>query len=228
MGSVTLARVEKRNALSVAMLREITACLRAWGGDESVVVGVVAGEGGCFCAGLDRAEMTSDDGEMQRRTYEASRAFHRALVGFTKPLIAVVEGHALGTGFDLALLCDVRLAAEGTQFGHPEIKLGGVPLFTPLKAVVGDGWARELCLSGRSIDAGVAERIGLVNHVVPAGELAALADELARAMAEAPVKALVATKAFSRTHPDPETWLIPEHDRVFEAGLTIGSHRRAD
>lgn len=221
---LTLARPQRRNALDTEMLEEVVAALRSLDADEQVRAAIVAGEGGCFCAGLDRDQMQSDDEADRRRIYQASRAFHRALVSFTRPLIAAVDGYALGTGFDLAVLCDLRVATTRAVFGHPEVRLGGVPLFTPLKLVVGDGWARRLCLDGSPIDAGTAERIGLILEVVEPAELRERARALAASIAQAPLSTLRATKALFRAYPDPHDWLVSDHDDVFEAGATIRRH----
>ena len=224
VGQLTLARPERRNALSTSMMRAITDGLGALAGDDRVAVVALTGEGSSFCAGLDRQEMQSDDRATREAIYGASRDFHRAVVGFPKPLIAAVDGHALGTGFDLAVLCDVRIATTRATFGHPEILLGGVPLFTPLKMVVGDGWARRLCLDSTPIDAAMAERIGLVVEVVEPAELTKRAGEIARSISRAPNGVLRETKALFGAHPDPEAWLVTDHDQVFEAGRTVRRH----
>jgi enoyl-CoA hydratase/carnithine racemase len=90
---------------------------------------------------------------------------------FPKPVIAAIDGPAFGGGFDLCLLCDMRIASPAAVFAHPEIKFGAPPLFTPLQWIVGAGIARELCLTGRTVDAAEAHRIGLVNAVVDAERL---------------------------------------------------------
>jgi enoyl-CoA hydratase/carnithine racemase len=111
-------------------------------------------------------------------------------------VVAAVNGAALAGGFDLALLCDLRLASTEASFAHPEIKFGAPPLFTPLRWIVGDGLARDLCLTGRPIGADEALEMGLVSRVV---EPAALLDEAiatARTIAEAPQRCLEATKRY--------------------------------
>ncbi len=132
------------------------------------------------------------------------------------------DGYALGTGFDLAVMCDIRVATDRATFAHPELRLGGVPLFTPLKLIVGDGWARRLCLDATPIDAAAAERIGLVTDVVAPDDLRRRARAIAASVAQAPMNVLRETKALFGANPDPQTWLVTDHDDVFEAGRTIG------
>jgi enoyl-CoA hydratase/carnithine racemase len=153
--------------------------------------------------------------------YKASREFHRAVAGFGKPLVAAIQGHALGTGFDLAVMCDLRIAAQGATMGHPEARMGGVPVVTPLRHIVGDSWSRRLCFDGSSIDADTALRIGLVIDVVAPGDLSARAMAAAEAIALTPVDTLKKTKRFFLASPAPESWIVPEHDEVFEQGHTI-------
>jgi len=214
IGTLTLNRPAKRNALSIRMREEITACLEAWKTSSAVSAIVIRGAGSGFCAGFDRDELLSDDPAMRRAVYESSKKYHRALLYFPRPVVAAVHGYALGGGFDLATLCDVRIGAEGTQLGHPEIKFGAPPFATPLARIAGEGWARDLCLTGRRIDAAEAYRIGLVTHLVPASELEARAEALARQILEAPIETLISTKAFL-LH-DAEAWFRREHDETFE------------
>jgi enoyl-CoA hydratase len=143
---------------------------------------------------------------------------------FPKPTVAAVNGPALGGGFDLATLCDLRIAAREASFGHPEIKFGAPPLFTPLRWIVGDGIARDLCLTGRPIDSEEALRIGLVSRVVPADRLVDEALAVARQIAEAPQRTLEATKRYVSGNQGlgfEESFRI-EHDDVFDKLLSGG------
>jgi enoyl-CoA hydratase len=129
-----------------------------------------------------------------------------------------VNGPALGGGFDLATLCDLRIASAEAVFGHPEIKFGAPPLFTPLRWIIGDGIARDLCLTGRRIDAEEALRIGLVSRVVAGASLLDEARGVARQMAEAPQRALEATKRYLAANQGfgfDDSFRI-EHDDVFD------------
>ena len=191
---VTLNRPEKRNALSTDLRNEIDRYLEEMEADDSVSVVVVTGAGPVFCAGFDTKEFeTTPPAEIF--SGESSRRYHHRVQHFAKPLVAAVNGPAMGGGFDLAVLCDVRIAAETAAFGHPEIKFGAPTLFGPLAAIIGGGLARDLCLSGRRIDAQEALRIGLVSAVVPGERLLEEARAAARTIAEAPPATLRAVKA---------------------------------
>ena len=194
LATVTLNRAEKRNALNTQLRDEIGAALEELEADDSVSVAVLTGAGPVFCAGFDIKEFeTTPPAEVFAG--ESSRRYHERVQRFAKPLVAAVNGPAMGGGFDLAVLCDVRIAAEGALFGHPEIKFGAPTLFGPLAAIIGGGLARDLCLSGRTIDAQEALRTGLVSAVVPAERLLEEAQAVARAIAEAPPATLRAVKA---------------------------------
>ncbi len=209
LATVTLNRAEKRNALSIALRNEIDECLLELEADDTVSAVVVTGAGPVFSAGFDTTEFAQD--KMQA-VEESSNRYHRRLAEFAKPLVAAVNGPAMGGGLDLAVLCDIRIAAEGATFAHPEIKFGAPVLFGPLREIIGGGLARELCLTGRRIDAQEALRIGLVNRVVPAGQLIEEAAEVAASIAEAPLTAIKATK---RMIIETYAWTLSEEGGVF-------------
>ena len=188
---VTLNRPDKRNALSIALRNEIDSCLAELEANDSVSAVVITGAGPVFCAGFDTTEFAPD---RLRAVEESSGRYHRRLAQFGKPLVAAVNGPAMGGGLDLAVLCDIRVASEGAIFAHPEIKFGAPVLFGPLREIIGGGPARELCLTGRRIDAQEALRMGLVSKVVPAERLLEESLALAATIAEAPLAALKATK----------------------------------
>ena len=192
---VTLDRPDKRNALSIALRNEIDECLAEMADDDSVSVVVIVGAGPSFCAGFDRSEFFSQEPGHLKALTESTDRFHLRLINFPKPIVAAVNGPAMGGGLDLAVLCDVRIASENAAFGHPEIKFGAPTLFGPLAEIIGGGLARDLCLSGRRIDAQEAHRIGLVSQVVPADRLLDEALRVAQTIAEAPLGALKAVKA---------------------------------
>lgn len=213
---LTLNRPEKRNALSIALREEICTALSAWRDDDAVRVVIITGAGTAFCAGFDLAEFAQP--ELTNEILASSGRYHRAVWAFPKPTIAAVNGPALGGGFDLTLLCDLRLAARDASFGHPEIKFGAPPLFTPLRWIVGDGRARDLCLTGRRIDAIEALEIGLVSRVVDGTELIDLALVTANLIAEAPPTTLEITKSYLQGNGGAsfEGSFRVEHDQVFE------------
>lgn len=188
---ITLNRPEKRNALSIALRDEIDQCLGELEADDDVSVAVITGAGPVFCAGFDTTEFAPD--KMQA-VEESSNRYHRRLAEFGKPLVAAVNGPAMGGGLDLAVLCDLRVASDAAAFAHPEIRFGAPALFGPLREIIGGGPARELCLTARRIDAQEALRIGLVSKVVPADRLRDEALAVASEIAQAPLAALKATK----------------------------------
>ncbi len=194
IATITLNRPEKRNALNTALRDEVRAALEELEADEAVSVAIITGAGPVFCAGFDTSEFaTSSPAEVFAG--ESSRRYHHRLQHFAKPLIAAINGPAMGGGFDIATLCDIRIAAEGAAFGHPEIKFGAPTLYGPLSAIIGGGMARDLCLSGRRIDAQEALRIGLVSNVVSVNQLLDEAKAAARVIAEAPLATLRGVKA---------------------------------
>jgi enoyl-CoA hydratase len=181
---VTLNRPERRNALDRAMVDALHAVLDELQGDESDIgVGamVLSGAGEkAFAAGADIAELR------ERRRKEALQSINSRLFQRVEeapfPVIAAIRGFCLGGGCELALACDLRVAGEGAKFGQPEVSLGIVPgagATYRLPRLVGAGKARELVFTGRILDAAEALRIGLVNQVVPDGEVEAAARSLA-------------------------------------------------
>jgi enoyl-CoA hydratase/carnithine racemase len=215
VATLTLARPDRRNAISIEMREEISATLASWRDDPAIGAVILTGAGQAFSAGFDLDEF----GQPERfdALYASSARYHRDVWSFPKPIVAAVNGPAMGGGFDLACLCDVRLASSRATFGHPEIKFGAPPLFTPLHWIVGDGVARDLCLTGRRIDAAEAHRVRLVSEVVEPDALAARALAVARSIVEAPAHALRFTKAYL-TNPGAtfEESFRVEHDRAFE------------
>jgi len=211
-----LNRPASRNALSVAMRQEISSCLDRWKEDPEIGAVVVTGRGKAFTAGFDLREFR--DPGLFDEIFRTSAQYHRDLWYFPKPTIAAVNGPALAGGFDLAKLCDIRVCSEAAVFGHPEIKFGVPTLFTPLRWIVGEGIARDLCLTGRQIDAGEALRIGLVSEVFDENGLIAGAVAYGRKLLEAPLEALMTTKRFildAGTRGWEEAFRV-EHDETFE------------
>ncbi len=191
---LTLNRPDKRNALSIALRNEIDHCLGELADDDGVSVVVIAGAGPVFCAGFDRNEFFVREPAHLEALMESTDRFHLRLINFPKPMVAAINGSAMGGGLDLAVLCDVRVAAEGTVFAHPEIKFGAPTLYGPLAETIGGGLARDLCLTGRRIDAQEALRIGLVSSVVPLDRLLDEAMGVANSIAEGPLAVLKTVK----------------------------------
>ena len=191
---VTLNRPDKRNALSIALRDEIDQCLQELETDDAVSAVVITGAGPVFCAGFDRNEFFVREPAHLEALMESTDRFHLRLINFPKPIVAAINGSAMGGGLDLAVLCDVRVAAENATFAHPEIKFGAPTLYGPLAETIGGGLARDLCLTGRRIDAQEALRIGLVSGVVPLDRLLDEAMAVATAITEAPLVALKTVK----------------------------------
>ncbi|HUY23602.1 MAG TPA: enoyl-CoA hydratase/isomerase family protein [Acidimicrobiales bacterium] len=206
--TMVLDRPAKKNALSVAVREEVCDALDTLASDEQVRVVVLAAAGDTFCAGFDLGEFSVQDPDFQRRLWQSADRFHRAVLTFPLPIVAAVQGPALAGGFDLAVMCDIRVAATDARFGHPEQTWSDV-VFSPLADIVGSGPARDLCLTGRTIDAAEALRIGLVSAVVKPGVLSGEAARTAALVARGPRDALMRTKAKAMRRagnpPDAET-----------------------
>ena len=172
VGLVTLNRPKALNALNQALLREVEQALAAFDGDEGIGCVVLTGSEKAFAAGADIVEMSE-------KTYPAIYGEDLFAVGdriarHRLPVIAAVAGFALGGGCELAMMCDIVLAADTAKFGQPEIKLGVIPGIggtQRLARAVGKAKAMELCLTGRMMGAEEAERAGLVARIVPAADL---------------------------------------------------------
>jgi enoyl-CoA hydratase len=180
---LTLNRPEKRNALSRALRDEIVRCLDELAKTDGVRVAILTGAGTAFSAGFDRTEFA---GGNMVEVFLQSLAYHRRVYTFEKPLIAAVNGSAMGGGCDLAAMCDIRLAATTAVFGQPQIRFGAPAAYDLIRAVIGAGAAREMCVTGRTYSAQEALAIGLVSHVVEPSELLEKAKAIAREIAALP------------------------------------------
>jgi enoyl-CoA hydratase len=184
---VTLNRPKVLNALNAALLGELDAALNALGADDSVRAVIVTGAGEkAFGAGADIQEMaalSSADGQVV--ALRGQRIFSK-LEMLGKPVIAAINGFALGGGCELAMAASIRIASETARLGQPEVKLGLIPGYggsQRLPRLVGKGAALKLLLTGEMVSAAEALRIGLVDEVVPAAELMGRAQALASAIA---------------------------------------------
>ena len=189
VATITLRRPDKRNAMNAAMFSELGDATFDAAMNEDVRVVVVRGEGTSFCAGIDLAELGGQLGrsadELREFVALAQRPF-AILASMPKPTIAAVQGHALGAGCQLALACDLRVAAEGTSFGILELNFGIIPDLggnARLAGLVGPARAKELVWTSARFDAEQAERWGVVNRVVAPDDLQETAEALARELA---------------------------------------------
>lgn len=181
---LSLNRPAKRNALNAELRTLLVERLAAAADDPTVGAVLVAGAGDHFCAGFDLDELrTAPD---PAAVFADATLYHQQVHTFPKPLIAAIAGSGVAGGLDLALLCDLRLAEPDATFGQPQVR-HGIPAAYPLLAgAIGDPAARELCLTGRVVDAAEALRLGLIHQIVPADELLPAATALARDIASLP------------------------------------------
>jgi enoyl-CoA hydratase/carnithine racemase len=190
---VTLQRPEKRNALSIELRVELAEAFDALGADDQVGAIVLTGAPPAFCSGMDTSQFGGDRANREELVETSIRSF-RAVGNCPKPVVAAVNGAALAGGFALALLCDLRLAAEEASFGFPELPRGIPPSYAAARAALPAPLAAELTLTGRLLDAAGAERMGIISSVYPADELMPRAVELAGRIASGPRGAIAETK----------------------------------
>ncbi|WML37875.1 short-chain-enoyl-CoA hydratase [Clostridium sp. OS1-26] len=188
---VTINRPKALNALNSETLRELDAAINDVSEDKEIFALIVTGTGKAFVAGADIAEM-KDLNTIEGRDFSllGNRVF-RKLENMEKPVIAAINGFALGGGCELSMACDIRIASSKAKFGQPEVGLGIIPGFggtQRLSRLVGEGMAKELIFSGKIIDAQEALRIGLVNKVVEPEQLIEEVKTLAKTItAQAPI-----------------------------------------
>ena len=186
VATVVINRPEKRNALNAQVRREIIEALDAWREDDGVRVVVFTGAGDrAFIAGADIGEFAERTPMEQRAVMNGRRLFDE-VGAYAKPTIAMINGYAFGGGCELALACDVRIAARSAKLGQPEIKLGILPGgggTQRLPRLIGAGRALRMILTGEAITAEEAERIGLVDEVVDDAALEATVHALAAQIA---------------------------------------------
>jgi 2-(1,2-epoxy-1,2-dihydrophenyl)acetyl-CoA isomerase len=198
IATITLDRPDALNALTVPMKRELLAAFRSVGQDPAVRVAILTGAGRAFCAGQDLPERLQPDaaplGDELRERYNP---IVRAMRGLDKPIVGAINGVAAGAGASLAFACDLRVAAEEASFALAFGRVGLVPdtgATWLLPRLVGASRAAEIALLNAPIPAAEALAIGLVGRVVPAGDLAATAREIAAKLAAGAPRAIALTK----------------------------------
>ncbi|UXY23193.1 enoyl-CoA hydratase/isomerase family protein [Streptomyces cynarae] len=201
VATVVIHHPAKRNAMTAAMWETLPPLLDALAADPTVRVLVLTGEGGTFCAGADISTLQDSPEEAQRLAVLAEEA----LAAFPKPTLAAVRGHCVGGGAQLAAACDLRFAEEGALFGVTPAKLGIVypaSATRRLAALVGPANTKYLLFSGELIDAGRALRTGLVDELLPEGELDKRVTEFTSVLAARSQLTQAAAKEFAngRTH----------------------------
>jgi enoyl-CoA hydratase len=212
---LTLDNPDQRNAMSEEMTESWVRAVEALAADRSLRVVVVTGEGAAFCSGGNTGWIASEPDATVDRLRDRMIAFYRQWLSIRRlevPTIAAVNGHAIGAGLCLALACDIRYASAAAKLGAPFVRLGmhaGMAATYLLPDVVGHGHARELLLTGRTIDAAEALQLGLVSRVLPAEGFVDAALDVARGIAgTAPIASRLTKVALqSGGHADFETAL---------------------
>lgn len=196
---ITLNRPKQLNALNQALNTELSDVLDALAADDQVRAVIITGSGDrAFAAGADISELAQLESATQGRLLATrSHVLGRKMAELPKPIIAAINGFALGGGLELALACDFRLASETAQVGLPEVTLGIIPGWggtQRLPRLVGPGMAKLLMMSGERVDAAEALRIGIVERVYPQAELLDAARQLAQKLASMPPLSIAAIK----------------------------------
>lgn len=183
---LTIDRPEALNAMNVAMLNELREVIDRVESDEEIRVLVITGTGRAFIAGADIAHMQGFSSQQAKEWSELGQSTVAMLENMKKPVIAAVNGYALGGGTELAMACDIRIASDRAVFGQPEVKLGMIAGFggtQRLPRLVGLGRAKEMLFTGDHYDAQAAYEMGLVNKVVPGEELVDYCLDMAKRIA---------------------------------------------
>ena len=217
------------NVVTVALVAQLDHTLDELATDPTVQVLILTGAGErVFCAGSDIKEFSAflgPDGRVLERKLIAENAMYSKLDKFPKPTIAAMSGHALGGGLEMAVCCDLLVAAENVRLSLPEVHLGVIPgsggtIRTTRR--IGEGRAKEMVLLGEPIDAQTALDWGLINRIAPAGQAVEMAMELATKLAALPNIALQTAKqaidlAFDTDDPDAIQQTLPLSERVFQS-----------
>ncbi|NLV71508.1 MAG: crotonase [Actinobacteria bacterium] len=183
---LTIDRPEALNAMNVEMLNELSVAIEQTEDDDEVRALVITGRGKAFIAGADIAHMQGFSPQQAKEWSELGQSTVGKIESMKKPVIAAVNGYALGGGTELAMACDIRVASDRAVFGQPEVKLGMIAGFggtQRLTRLVGPGMAKEMLFTGDHYDAEAALRMGLVNKVVPADELLPYCLDMAKRIA---------------------------------------------
>ena len=201
VATITLNRPERMNAFSGAMIDSIQRALQDAAADDEIRVIVLTGAGRGFCAGFDLKQSSDPGGSSPGEAMARGPQMPLIFASIDKPIIGCINGPAIGWGLELALLCDIRLAAENARLADPHVNFGiiddnGGAYYLPRLL----GWAKacELAFTGQPIDGKEAEKIGLVNRAVPLEQLETVTYEMAGIMANQPPMALQSTKRAMR------------------------------
>lgn len=202
IGIIKINRPQQLNALNIETIHELNDLIHLWSKDDKIKVVIITGEGKSFVAGADIAEMKDMTKQQAIDFSEMGQKVFSLIESQEKPVIACVNGFALGGGCELAMACDIKVASDKAKFGQPEVNLGVIPGFAGtqrLARMVGTAKAKELILTGEIIDAQTALSIGLVNQVVPHDNLLDQTFKMAQKIAsKGPTAVRLAKKVISR------------------------------
>ena len=202
VATLTVNRPDKLNALNDATIAELGHAIDEIRVDDSIGGVIVTGAGRAFVAGADISELSSQTPVLAKARARAGQDVFRRIETCPKPVIAAVNGFALGGGCELAMACHIRIASDVAKFGQPESKLGILPGYggsQRLPRLIGKGRAMQLLMTGETIDAAEAYRIGLVNKVAPAAELMSVTREMMKAiLANGPLAIALCIEAIER------------------------------
>ena len=194
IGYVTLNRPQVLNVYNTQMRDELYQVAGAIEGDDEVMVAILSGAGErAFCAGADLSEFLTAPSPVIARQVRWERDLWGLFLSLPQPLIAALHGYVLGSGIEIALCCDIRIASEDVRFGLPEVSLGIIPAAgatQTLPRTIGRAKALEALLAGRWLDAEEAHRVGLVNRLVPRNELLSTAEGMARRIMSHPPQSI--------------------------------------
>jgi enoyl-CoA hydratase len=214
---VSLNRPSVLNAINSEVLKEMESALNKYIQDETLKVLFLYGQGGCFAAGADIKELAGMDEEGIRKFHDLRERAFLLLEDFPCPTVALIERYALGTGLELALCCDFRMAAEDARMGVPSARLGLVESYDytrRLVRTVGPAWAKKLIYTGERVDGRTAFSIGLVEEVLPSDNVLEAAEEIISSIIKnSPYATRGSKKVISRCARDPN--LTQVEDRAW-------------
>jgi len=225
IATITLNRPEKRNAISTEMIAELLAAFDQIEANPASVV-ILTGSGKAFCSGMDlealKALATQSPAEQRKDADQLAQLFRR-LWSFPKPTIAAVNGHAIAGGCGLATLCDFTIAVPEAKFGYPEVRIGFLPAVVSIFLVrqIGEKHARDLLLTGRTIEAAEAHRLGMVTQIADASNLMSAAKSLAATLQACSPTSLRTTKKLLCD------FAAPEIDRELQLAATESARIRS-
>lgn len=202
VATLTVNRPDKLNALNDATIAELGRAIDEIRVNDAIGGAILTGSGRAFVAGADISELSNQTPVLAKARARAGQDVFRRIETCPKPVIAAVNGFALGGGCELAMACHIRLASEAAKFGQPESKLGILPGYggsQRLPRLIGKGRAMQLLMTGETIDAVEAYRIGLVNKLTPAAELMSAAREMMKTiLANGPLAIALCIEAIDR------------------------------